>query len=247
VCRVARNQRLADAIAQRGWDLRRFAEEVGVDAKTAERWVTQGRLPHPRLRDRSAACLHVPAAVLWPDAAAPAIGIGELIAVYPTRAEMAPATVRSLVAGAAEHIDVLAYAATWLWDAVPRFADTLAAKLDVGCDVRVCLGDPDSAAVAQRGEEEGIGDAMAARCRLALTYATPLARARPGAVRRSDRVLYASLLRFDDEVLVNTHLWGNPAACSPVLHLRRAAEGGIATAALGSFERVWAAAQPVAA
>lgn len=244
---MARNQRLADAIAQRGWDLRRFAEEVGVDAKTAERWVGQGRLPHPRLRDRSAACVGVPAGVLWPAAAAPAVGIGELVALYPTRAEMAPATVRSLVAGAGEHIDVLAYAATWLWDAVPRFADTLVAKLDAGCDVRVCLGDPDSAAVALRGEEEGIGDAMAARCRLALTYATPLVRARPGAVRRSDRVLYASLLRFDDEVLVNTHLWGNPAACSPVLHLRRAGDKGMATAALGSFERVWAAAQPVAA
>ncbi len=167
--------------------------------------------------------------------------------VYATGLNLVVVTLRSLVAGAVEHIDVLAYAATWLWDAVPRFADTLVAKLEAGCDIRVCLGDPDSAAVALRGEEEGIGDAMAARCRLALTYAGPLARAQPGAVRHSDRVLYASLLRFDDEVLVNTHLWGNPAACSPVLHLRRAGDNGMAAAAMGSFERVWAAAQPVAA
>lgn len=244
---MARNQRLADAITQRGWDLRRFAADVGVDAKTAERWVTQGRLPHPRLRDRSAASLHVPAGVLWPDAAAPAVGIAELVALYPTRTDMAPATVRSLVAGAEEHIDVLAYAATWLWDAVPRFVDTLVHKLEGGCDVRICLGDPDSSAVALRGEEEGIGDALAARCRIALTYAAPLAKARPSAVRRSDKILYASLLRFDDEVLVNTHLWGNPAACSPVLHLRRADDRGVAATALESFERVWAAAQPATA
>jgi hypothetical protein len=178
---VPRNQRLADAIGQRGWDTRRFAEQVGVDAKTAERWVLQGRHPHRRYRDSAATILGVPAGVLWPDATAPAVGIGELVAAYPTRAEVAPATIRSLVSGAREHIDVLAYAATWLWDAVPHFAEGLVAKLDTGCEVRICLGEPDCAAVALRGIEEGIGDALAARCRLALTYSAPVAKAYPEA------------------------------------------------------------------
>ena len=214
-----------------------------MDAKTAERWVLQGRLPHRRYRDSAAAILGVPAGVLWPDASAPAVGISELVAAYPTRAEVAPATVRSLVSGAVEQIDLLAYAATWLWDAVPYFAEALVAKLDAGCKVRICLGDPDCPAVALRGTEEGIGDALAARCRLALAYAAPVAQAHPDALRCSDKILYASILRFDDEVLLNTHLWGNPAASSPVLHLRRVDTTGIAAGAMKSFDRVWAAAQ----
>jgi hypothetical protein len=57
--------------------------------------------------------------------------------------------------------------------------------------------------------------------------------------------LYNSLLRFDDEVLVNSHFWGNPAADSPVYHFRRQGERGVAATAIRSFERVWEAAQPV--
>jgi hypothetical protein len=81
---------------------------------------------------------------------------------------------------------------------------------------------------------------LAARCRLALAYARPVAERDPGAVRCSGQTLYASLLRIDDEVLVNTHFWGNPANASPVLHLRRQGDDGVAANAQRSFERVWA-------
>jgi hypothetical protein len=112
--------------------------------------------------------------------------------------------------------------------------------------VRLCLGDPDSDAVALRGQEEGSNEGMAGRCRIAVGYASVIQRVEPGAVRQSGATLYNSLLRFDDEVLLNTHFWGNPAADSPVFHFRRHGDSGIATAALRSFERVWEAAQPVA-
>jgi len=239
-----RNQRLADAIRQRGWDQSHFADQLGVDPKTVERWVVTGRIPHPRLRDQSANCLGIPAGVLWPDAHAPMPGVSELVGMYPTRAELSPATITSLLAGASQEVGVLAYASMWLWDSVPNFAATLAHKLDSGCGVRVCLGDPDCAAVALRGEEEGIGDGLAARCRMALAYATPLAKGHPQALRLSDKTLYASILRFDDDILVNHHLWGSPAASSPVFHLRRRTVDGMAANAIRSFERVWADAQP---
>jgi hypothetical protein len=99
--------------------------------------------------------------------------------------------------------------------------------------------------VRLRGVEEGIGDAMAGRCRLAISYTTPLAAAVPGAVRLTQATLYASIFRFDDEVLVNFHLLGNPAAASPVLHLRRRRNNGIAANVQRTFEAVWAQASPM--
>jgi transcriptional regulator with XRE-family HTH domain len=243
--RMAGNDRLADAIRQRGWDAQRFAAEVEVDPKTVERWIATGRTPHLRTRERVAATLGVPMAVLWPEAAAPMGGIGELVGLYGTRTEVAPATIRSLVAGARRHIDVLAYSGLWMWDSVPNFAQMIAAKVGEGVGVRICLGDPDSDAVRRRGDEEGIGESLAARCRMALSYAKPIVDADPKAVRCSGATLYATILRFDDELLVNMHLWGNAACASPVLCFRKDEATGIADNVIGSFERVWDQAQPV--
>lgn len=241
---VARNGRLADAIRQRGWDTERFAREIDVDPKTVGRWVSTGRTPHPRLRERAAEQLGVPMAVLWPTANAPTNGMGELVGLYATRADVSPSTIRSLSASASQHIDILAYAGLWLWDTVPGFADVLAAKIVEGAEVRVCLGDPDSAAVLQRGEEEGIGANLAARCRLATGYARVIADADPTALRWSAATLYASILRFDDDVFVNVHLWGNPACSSPVICFRHQSDSGVAANVIRSFERVWRDAQP---
>lgn len=230
---------------QRGWDTQRLAQEISVDPKTVGRWVGTGRTPHPRLRQRTAERLGVPMAVLWPETDAPMDGMGELVGLYTTRAEVSPATIRSLSASASQHIDVLAYAGLWLWDTVPGFADLLSEKIAQGVEVRVCLGDPDSDAVLQRGEEEGIGANLSARCRLATAYAQVIADADPSALRWSTATLYTSILRFDEEVLVNMHLWGNAACSSPVFCFRHQSEQGIAANVIRSFERVWQDAQPV--
>jgi transcriptional regulator with XRE-family HTH domain len=240
---MARNQRLHDAIRQNGHDLRDIADAVGADSKTVERWITTGRLPRPASRRKLAEVLGVPEAVLWPDARGVAYGTSELIGIYTTRKELPPATIGSLLDAAERHVDVLAYAALWLWDTVPAFGERLAQKVASGARVRVCLGDPDSDAVALRGFEEGDTEGMTSRCRIAANYARVIQHADGGAVRQSAATLYNSLLRFDDEVLVNSHFWGNPAADSPVYHFRRRGERGIAATAIRSFERVWEAAQ----
>ncbi len=241
---MARNQRLYDAIRQHGLRIDDFAYEVGVDPKTVARWITSGRLPRPAHRQKIAAVLEIPESVLWPDAPGVANGTSELVAVYATRRELSPATVGSLLDAAREHVDILAYAGLWLWDTVPNFAERVADKAAGGVAVRLCLGNPDSDAVALRGREEGSGDGMASRCRIAIGYSAIIQRADAGAVRQSGATLYSSLLRFDDEVLVNTHFWGNPAAESPVFHFRRSDDHGIAATAIRSFERVWEAGQP---
>lgn len=242
---MARNQRLHEAIRQNGQRLVDVADEVGTDPKTVERWVTTGRLPRPASRQKLAEVLAVPESVLWPDAPGAAYGASELVGIYTTRVELSPATVGSLLDAAQHHIDVLAYAALWLWDSVPNFAGRLAEKASRGVSVRLCLGDPECDAVALRGQEEGVGDGMAGRCRLAATYASAVQRADAEAVRKTAATLYSSVFRFDDEVLVNTHFWGSPANDAPVLHLRRRDDRGMASNALRSFERVWENAQPL--
>jgi hypothetical protein len=150
--------------------------------------------------------------------------------------------VMSLLREARRNVDVLAFAGLWLWDAVPDFGATLAAKAGDGVEVRCCLGDPDGTAARTRGQEEGLGDGLSARCQIALTYAQRWLAAYPASLRMHDTTLYASILRFDDDVLVNWHLYGAPAADSPVLHVRVSDERGTAATSIESFERVWATA-----
>jgi transcriptional regulator with XRE-family HTH domain len=244
---MPRNQRLYDAIRQSGKRLEDVADEVDADPKTVGRWITDGRLPRPALRQKLAKVVGVPEAVLWPEAPGVAYGSSELVGIYTTRRELPPSTVSSLLDAAELHIDVLAYSALWLWDTVPGFVERVQAKIARGADVRLCLGDPDSEAVRLRGQEEGVGNALAGRCRLAVAYARGIQHVEPGAVRLSGATLYASVCRFDDEVLLNTHLWGNAAGDSPVFHFRKQRNDGIAASAISSFERVWSAAQPLAA
>jgi hypothetical protein len=222
-----------------------LAQRMQVDAKTVSRWISTERVPHPRSRTRAAEILGVPAAVLWPEASTTLSGPDDLTGFYRTRTDIPPAMVQSLLAGATTNVDVLAFAGSWLWDTVPGFARTLIAKAESGVAVRVCLGDPESEAVRIRGQEEGIGDGMAARCKLALTYAQPLADAAPGAVRRSGATLYASILRFDRDVLLNTHLWSVPAGDAPVFTLRMRGPDSLAAHVIASFDRVWEHAQVV--
>ncbi|WP_338324695.1 hypothetical protein [Nonomuraea polychroma] len=58
-------------------------------------------------------------------------------------------------------------------------------------------------------------------------------------------MLYNSIYRADDQLLVNTHVYGTPAGNAPVLHLRKVHGGDIVATYIDSFERVWAGAAPV--
>ena len=58
-----------------------------------------------------------------------------------------------------------------------------------------------------------------------------------------DTLLYNSIYRFDDEMIVNSHVYGILAAYTPVMHFRRV-DGAYFSTYLESFERVWASARP---
>jgi hypothetical protein len=84
---------------------------------------------------------------------------------------------------------------------------------------------------------------MAARIRHALVLYRPLTD-HPGIeLRLHDTILYNSIYRADDDLLVNPHVHGCPAAHAPVLHLHKVDDQGMAATYVDSFERVWASAR----
>src|ERR1700733_5858783 len=83
------NERLRAALLQQGLSFEALAKEMGVDPKTAERWVTQSRLPYRRHRYALASRLMLAETYLWPDALTPEQAAdaseSEILTVYPHR------------------------------------------------------------------------------------------------------------------------------------------------------------------
>jgi transcriptional regulator with XRE-family HTH domain len=217
-----------------------IAARLGVDPKTVRRWI-DGRIPYPRHRWALADMLRADERDLWPELApAPAVTWrpGEVVAVYPHRWSVPREVWHRLFRGARREIGILAYSGLFLAEDAGLFA-VLSAKARAGVDIRIALGDPDSPRVAERGAQEGIDDAMAAKIRNALALYRPLREAGHAEIRLHRTVLYNSIYRADDEMLVNQHAYGIPAANAPVFHLRRTPDSEMFDSYLASFERVW--------
>jgi transcriptional regulator with XRE-family HTH domain len=241
------NERLRATLLERGFTPATLGEQIGVDYKTVERWVS-GRVPYRRHRYAVAARLAVDEAYLWPGALSrdqvAAASEGEILAIYPRRSDVPRDAWQRLFSSAEREIGVLVYSGLFLAEDA-GLQDVLAAKARAGVRVRILFGDPVSSQVAQRGADEGMDDAMAAKIRNAIVLCQEL-RATPGAeFRLHQTVLYNSIYRGDDDLLVNTHIYGVPAARAPVWRLRKVAGGEIAVSYMESFERVWEAAVPL--
>ena len=72
-----------------------------------------------------------------------------------------------------------------------------------------------------------------------LAYYMPFA-SHPGiTIKLHSTTLYNSIFWFDDDMLVNTHVYGVPAHFAPVLHLRHLSSGTLFQTYARSFDRVW--------
>jgi hypothetical protein len=145
----------------------------------------------------------------------------------------------------AQHqIGILVYAGLFLAEDV-EMVRLLEQKAQAGVTVRILLGDPDSPHVNQRGDEEGIQDAMAAKIRNAIVLYRPLLTSGVQ-IRLHPTVLYNSIYHADDEMLINHHVYGVAAAYAPVLHLRRQGDNEVFSTYVASFERIWSSARSLA-
>ena len=222
------------------------AARLGVDPKTVRRWLN-GRVPYPHSRSAIADLVGADEADLWPDAGgplAPRTWPDELGTVYPHRWAVPREAWTRLFASAEHEIGILAYSALFLAEDT-GILRILADKGRTGVTVRIAVGDPDGPHAAQRGEEEGIGDAMSAKIRNALTLYRPLTTVQNIEIRLHRTVLYNSTYRADGQLLVNQHTYGIPATQAPVFCLSNSEGGDMAALYLDSFERVWDGSAPL--
>ncbi|GAA3010526.1 helix-turn-helix domain-containing protein [Streptomyces fulvorobeus] len=242
------NERLHSVLAQRGVSPESLAEACEVDPKTVSRWLG-GRVPHPRHRFHVAQHLRVEETFLWPtpppSASQTSAGSGvELVGTYQNRASVPRDTWLSLLKGAQKQIGVLVFSGTFFAQSNPHVAKMLAERAADGVQVRLCFGESNGQAAAIRSREEGIGDTLGAKIRASLTYYRSLLSEAGCEVRLHDTTLYTSMFRYDDNLLVNPHVWGQPASANPLLHLKRVDATGWFDNYAQSFEAVWATARP---
>ncbi|MEU6216981.1 helix-turn-helix transcriptional regulator [Streptomyces sp. NPDC047022] len=242
------NERLRSAMLTRGITVDALATHVGVDPKTVERWISQGRAPYRRHRLAIAAFLREDETYLWPDGlpdnqrqdAADA----EVLKVYPHRSYVPPELWLQLFSRAEREIGVLVHAGVFLAEN-PRWPQLLRQKASSGVRARILLGDPNSPEIQRRGEEEEIGEGVAYKVREVMKLYRPLYSV-PGIEFRMHRsTLHNSLYRSDDEWLINTQVYGVSAPMAPVLHLRRVAGAELVSTYQMSFEKVWSEAAPI--
>jgi transcriptional regulator with XRE-family HTH domain len=242
------NDRLRDALIRHGLTPDEMADTLGVDPKTVERWVTQGRIPYPRHRHAIAATLGESERYLWPNALSPDeasdAARSELVELYPHRHAIPGDLWERLLAKASQEIGVLVYVGMFLTEQ-PGLIKTLRGKAKSGTRIRLMFGNPLSREVVRRSEDEGIGKgSIPAKARNALAYFHPLEGAAGVEIRCHGTTLYNSIYRYDDEMIVNSHVYGFGAPHAPALHLRRLSGGDLFDTYAESFEQVWAAAKP---
>lgn len=235
---------LARALRGAGLDAIEVATRLEVDPKTVQRWLA-GRVPYPRHRAALAQLTGWTARELWPDAVA--VGeseppSSEVLIAYPHRSAVPSDAWSRLFKRAEREIGVLAYSALFLAEDA-TVQHLLRGKARAGVRVRILLGDFRGAHVARRGVDESINEIMIARVRNALLLYQALADEPGVELRLHDTILYNSIYRADDDLLINAHVYGYPASHAPVLRLRRARDDGMAATYLDSFERVWASAR----
>lgn len=200
-------------------------------------------MPYPKTRYRVAAILAEDESYLWPEAADRASLAGaELVTTWPRRTDVPRHLWTELLRQANRNVDLLAYAGPFLTEEISDWIPALRARIKAGARVRLLLGDPEGSQLAARDGEHDIGGGVAGRVAAVLAYYRPLAGV--AAIRLHDTPLYNSIYRFDDDMLVNSHVYGILAAWTPVLHLRRI-DGAYFSTYLESFERVWASARPL--
>jgi hypothetical protein len=166
------------------------------------------------------------------------------VRLYPHRSVVTNRLWPQLYAGARHHFDLLAYSGFWLTED-PTFRQVAKEKSADGVHLRFLMGDPSCAAVAQRGEDEGIGASMGMKIRNALMNYAPLFGLPGVEFRLHSTTLYNSLYRADNDMLVNPHIYGVGAYLAPVLHIQRVPGGEMFDAYADSIERIWESARPI--
>lgn len=225
-----------------GLSVEALAERTHASAKSVHRWLDGNSVPYPKTRYRVAAVLQEDESWLWPDAVdAASLAGAELVGSWPRRSDVPSHLWTDLLRTANRNVDLLAFAGLFLVEDHPEWIPLLRERAVNGARVRLLLGDQQGTHLASRDTEARIGGAVTARVTAVLAAYESLAG--QVEIRLHDTPLYNSIYRFDDHMLINTHVYSILAAYTPVLHLRRV-DGAYFNTYLESFDQVWASARP---
>ncbi len=163
----------------------------------------------------------------------------DFVALYAHRADTPNELWLNLLKGATERIDLFANASLFLPEDNPEAVAIIKKKAAAGTRVRVLMGDPASDAAKLRGYEERLFEGIPGRIQMALAYYRPLLDVEGVEFRLHATSLYNSIFRYDNDMLVNQHLYGTYGYIAPILHLRKAPGADLFDTYMRSFDRVW--------
>jgi transcriptional regulator with XRE-family HTH domain len=219
------NEHLRTAITRSGLTLEEFADIVGVDVKTVQRWLA-GRVPYPRHRARVAGALDTTEHALWPDSVPVPTTTeehelttpltGDAIAGYGHATDSAAPNTAALLSTAVERIEI----AIPNLASLPGLVELFRTSAANGRQARIIIEDPDEQVEPLLGL-----DAIEVR-------ASPAG---------ENHILY----RADDEMLLVLTRIGSASVSPPIIHLRRQADGGLFDRLADDFDDRWLEATPL--
>ncbi len=253
---VVPNTNLIQAMDRKGYTIARLAKDTKMHVKSVERWRSGKGQPYPQMRITVAELLETPPDKLWKYTAeqVPADETPSVLAdthvpfsptLYASRTQVPITVWHDHFADADRRIDVLVFAATFLFDTLDGFTTTLTQAAGRGVQVRVLVGDPNGDNMALRGEEEGIGESVKARSHNSVELLRPYATTSGLDVRTHETTLYTSIFRVDDDMIINFHIYGSPGRNNPVMIFSRSQEPRLWATLEEAFDRVWDNAKPL--
>lgn len=252
---TVRNIALERAIRVKGINARKLAGLIDVTEKTVGRWLADADWKVQRVNAQAAAdVLECTPHELWPTQfpadltggrSASATAITFRPTFYATRTQVPITLWQNHFASARTSIDILVFAATFLFDTLDGFTTTLVDAAKRGAQVRFLVGDPRGENMVLRGQEEGIGNSVTARSRNSVELLTPHLQTSGLQVRTHQTTLYTSIFRVDDDMIVNFHVYGSPGRNNPVMVFSRSDEPRLWTTFEDAFTRVWDQAEPL--
>lgn len=242
------NTELRSAMLGAGVSAGELAHRVGVSPKQVQRWLADATLtPHARNREDAARALGVGEGMIWPQAVQDRVKLGgdqEIRRTYPYRSACPSTVWADLTAAAGSELLFAGYTNYFLWTQIPAFASLVRRKAAAGCRVRFLLGDPAGEVTRQREVIEGVPLSVSTRIRITLDELERLGpvegvEARFSAAEDAVNHVSLSVFRFDEEALVTPHLARLVGHDSPLLHLRRHADGGMFDRFAEHAEELW--------